>query len=244
MSELHGVFFDAGNTLLFVDRERLFRAFREVGIESDEARFDAVEYRARHRLARRASEGAAGTEAHIWTEYFGTIFRGCGVPEESVPVVAERVLAMHRELGLWTRVLPGTGEALGALRAHGLRLGVISNADGRVDRLLERAGLLPFFELVLDSAVVGVEKPDPRIFHIALEETGLRPEETLYVGDLYHVDVLGARSAGMRAVLVDPVADHEYACERIGAVTELPDYLGLDDGAGRGARPRGEAAGT
>ncbi|MBI4540031.1 MAG: HAD-IA family hydrolase [Gemmatimonadetes bacterium] len=227
MNGLRGVYFDAGNTLLFVDRDRLFLAFHEAGVEPDGERFEAIEYRARQRLARRAAEGS-GTEAHVWAEYFESIFRECGVLEDRLAAVGERVRAMHRELDLWTRVLPGTPEALDALRARGLRLGVISNADGRVALLLERAGLLGFFETVVDSGLVGVEKPDPAIFQIALQRLGIAPNQALYVGDLYPVDVLGARGAGMHALLVDPLGEVEATCERVRTVTELPSYLGAN----------------
>lgn len=227
-NRLRGIFLDAGNTLLFVDRCRIFEAIRDAGVEPVTQRFEAVEYRARQRLAERASQGSSGTEAHIWAEYFGSIFRECGVPEDRLEAVAARLREMHSELHLWTYVLPGTREALDTLRARGYRLGVISNADGRVAELLDRAGLLQFLEIVVDSGIEGVEKPDPRIFQVALERTGLEPADALYAGDLYHVDVVGARSAGMHAVLVDPIGEVEYACDRIGAVTELPRYLGLD----------------
>lgn len=228
VNQLRGIFLDAGNTLLFVDRRRIFDAIRDAGVEPLVERFEAVEYRARQQLAARASESSGGTEAHVWAAYFGSILRHCGVPEDRLEAVAARLREMHSELHLWTYVLPGTREALEQLRAHGYRLGVISNADGRVAQLLERAGLLAFLEIVVDSGIEGVEKPDPRIFQVALERMGLEPADSLYAGDLYHVDVVGARSAGMRAVLVDPVGEVEYGCERIRAVSELPQYLGLD----------------
>ena len=77
---------------------------------------------------------------------------------------------------------------------------MVSNSDGRVEQALAAAGLRHYFDVVIDSALVGVEKPDPRIFHAALEALGVAPEEALYVGDLYDIDVLGARAAGLDAV--------------------------------------------
>ena len=72
--------------------------------------------------------------------------------------------------------------------------------------ILTELGLAKHLDFVLDSAEVGVEKPDPRIFRIALERAGVDPAHALYVGDLYSVDVLGARAVGMEAVLLDPGA--------------------------------------
>jgi len=81
-------------------------------------------------------------------------------------------------------------------------MGVVSNADGRVRALLERAGLAPFLEVVIDSSEVGVEKPDHRIFLAATERFGTAPSACAYVGDIYEIDVLGARAAGLHPVLI------------------------------------------
>ena len=86
----------------------------------------------------------------------------------------------------------------------GLVVGVISNSNGSVRRALEEAGLAAHLEFVIDSSVVGVAKPDPRIFELGLRAAGTTPEQTIYVGDSYFVDVVGARGAGLRAVLFDP----------------------------------------
>ena len=78
----------------------------------------------------------------------------------------------------------------------------ISNADGRVRGLLEVAGLLPHLEFVVDSAEVGLEKPDPRIFQAAAERLALDPSVCAYVGDIYEIDVVGASGAGMKPILI------------------------------------------
>jgi len=81
---------------------------------------------------------------------------------------------------------------------------VISNSNGTVAAILDRLGLGPHLDFVIDSSEVGVEKPDPRIFQIALDRAGLRAHEAAYVGDLYSIDVVGARAAGLSAILMDP----------------------------------------
>lgn len=138
---------------------------------------------------------------------------------------AERVMAVHREAHLWTWVSPSTPPALQALKEQGYRLGVISNADGRIEGLLEQGKIRPFFEFVMDSALEGVEKPEPEISRRAASRLELEPEEVLYVGDLYSVDVVGAREAGMAAVLLDPSNRLRHPVPRIPTVAELPDYL-------------------
>ncbi len=103
--------------------------------------------------------------------------------------------------------MPRVPESLERLRRRDLRLAVVSNSDGTVEQSLVAAGLRPFFDAVVDSRAVGYEKPDPRIFHHALGRCDSRPERTLHVGDLYYADVVGARAAGIHALLLDPFGD-------------------------------------
>jgi putative hydrolase of the HAD superfamily len=97
---------------------------------------------------------------------------------------------------------PGTREALLRL-AQKYRLGVISNADGKIAQVLERSRIADCFEVIIDSGIVGLEKPHPAIFAAALQALGSDPSESLYVGDIYSVDYLGAKTAGMSAILMD-----------------------------------------
>ena len=152
--------------------------------------------------AARAMETARGVDSERAAAYLEALFRIAGVPVERMPAVRECLTELHQERHLWCSVAGDTSQALARLRAAGLRLGVVSNSDGRVEVALEAAGLREYFDVVLDSALVGVEKPDPAIFLAALEALGVRPDEALFVGDLYEVDVLGARAAGMDAVLL------------------------------------------
>lgn len=226
------VLLDAGNTLLFVDPDRMVEIFAAEGVETDRERFRRAEYEARLVLSRAVEEGQRGTESHVWESYFLTLFRKAGVPEELLPAVGERVKAVHDRAHLWTHVPEGIPAALERLLEAGYRLAVISNADGRVEGLLERAGLRSSFEFVVDSHVVGVEKPDPEIFHLGVRRLELEPEECLYVGDLYPVDVVGARRAGLRALLLDPFGRMEVPVDRIPSVTRLPAYLNGPEAGG------------
>lgn len=219
------IFFDAGNTLIFINPIEVLSVLADVGVKTDVDRFWEAEFRARMDLARTVEEGATGTEAHIWRVYFEELFRGCGVPEPQLATVGERVWALHAESHLWTHVDPATRPTLEGLKARGHRLAVISNADGRIEGLINGAGLGPLFEFVMDSAVEGLEKPDPEIFLRACRRMGVSPERSLYVGDLYPVDVVGARAAGMDAVLLDPWDRLDHPVDRIPSVAALPDYL-------------------
>jgi HAD superfamily hydrolase (TIGR01549 family) len=167
------------------------------------------------------------SEDLLWRDYFTTIFRRTGVPEERVAAVSDSVRALHRTDHLWTHVQEGAAEAITRVRELGYRVGIVSNADGRVGALLEALGLAQLVEFVIDSHAVGVAKPDPRIFRMGADRLGLPPGECLYVGDLYAVDVVGARAAGLVPLLLDPFdrfAEWEDV-ERIATVCELPGWL-------------------
>lgn len=225
MTSPKAVFFDAGNTLIFIDPAVVLPVFRAFGVEVGEDAFWEAEFHARVLLARTVEEGATGTEGHMWKAYFANLFRGCGICEEDLPAVGARIRKIHHGSSLWTWCSPSTGPALEALRAQGYRLAVISNADGRVEGLIRKAGIRDHFEFVLDSGLEGVEKPDPEIFLRGCRRMGIQPDESLYVGDLYPVDVLGARGAGMTALLLDPMGRLDYPVATIPDVAALPAYL-------------------
>lgn len=222
---IKAIFFDAGNTLIFIDPGVVLPILRGFGAQVDEERFQEAEFLARTRLTRRVEEGAFGTEAHIWLEYFQTLFQASGVPEGSLEAAGERIREVHRERHLWTYIAPETAPALDELSSAGYRMAVISNADGRVEGLIEGAGIRDRFEFVMDSEIEGVEKPDPEIFLRACGRMGVEPGESLYVGDLYPVDVLGSRKVGMQAVLMDPLGRLDYPVDRLPNVAALPAYL-------------------
>jgi len=222
---VRAVLFDAGNTLIYVDPERTASMLAEAGAATDVAAVRDAELRARRRLHELIAEGHVGTEPEVWREYFGTLFRAAGVPEDRMEQAGRLLRETHAHDHLWTHVEDGTTQALDALAAAGYRLGVISNADGRVESVLERVGLRPHFEFVIDSEVVGAEKPDPRIFREACRLLELDASACLYVGDLYPVDYLGATRAGMEAVLLDPLGIHRGHAPIVGRLGALPAFV-------------------
>jgi putative hydrolase of the HAD superfamily len=173
--------------------------------------------------ATRAME-RAGSDQERASAYLEALFRSAGVPAERLEEVRATLLALHQELHLWCSVPQDTREALQRLRAAGFRLGVVSNSEGRVCEALEAAGLRQYFDAVVDSGQVGIEKPDPRIFRIALAELGVEPEEAIYVGDLYDIDVLGARAAGIEGVLLGS-GEPARPCRTTGSIREVADAL-------------------
>jgi len=200
------VFFDAGGTLIHIDYDRVARTLERVlGLRVAPADFVEAEYAGRDAVEAAMAAGMTGTDDERWTIYFRAMLGALGVGGEEFAAAAPAIAEEHSRMHLWTATRPGTAEALETLRRHGLFVAVISNADGSVERLLADAGLREHLEFVVDSGLVGVEKPDPRIFEIALERSGVPPQEAMYVGDLYPVDVVGARAAGLEPVLMDPL---------------------------------------
>jgi putative hydrolase of the HAD superfamily len=158
-------------------------------------------------LASHAGEAAlamerSGTDQERATAYLEALFLLTGVPVARLGEVGACLVRMHLEQHLWSSVPAPTRAALARLKAAGLLLGVVSNSEGRVEQALEAASLRDYFDVVVDSGRIGIEKPDPRIFHAALDALGVAPEEALYVGDLYEVDIVGAKAAGIEAVLL------------------------------------------
>lgn len=199
--------------------------YRGEGVETDVHGFRRAELAARHELHGGIEAGSTGTEPELWREYFRKLFTLSGVPERALETVSRRVQREHAEEHLWTYALPGTGDVLEALKAKGYRVGVISNADGRMEGALQRAGVRTHVEFVIDSGLVGVEKPGARIFLAGCEAMELAAEECVYVGDLFQVDYVGARDAGLGAVLLDPLGVHEARAETVGELGELQAWL-------------------
>ena len=207
-AELRGLLLDLGNTLVGMDVELVSALLGAAGFPTTPEAFRRAEAAARPRLS--AWIAADGTSEATGVVHVREILRGLGVDEATRAAAAPRLLERLRSVPterLWSAVLPGVAGALGALRAAGLRLVVVSNSDGTAERGMVECGIRGLVDAVVDSAVFGAEKPDPRIFAHALERGGLRPHEVAHVGDLHAVDVVGAAAAGIAGVLVDPFGD-------------------------------------
>lgn len=222
------IFLDAGGTLIHLDRAFILSALAEHGVPCDEAGFSAASRAAQSRVTQLLRSGAPGDDAHRARLYWAAFLRHAGCLDGTGEAVAAAIFRRHDEGLLWSCVEPGTRDALAELRRQGYILGVVSNSDGQVGDLLRRAGLAELLDLVVDSAVVGIEKPDARIFWLACQAAGAAPAEALHVGDIYDIDVVGARAAGLDALLVDPGdACGDVDCPRIPGVSHLPGWPGL-----------------
>ncbi len=217
------MFFDAGNTLLFPDTERTLASLIARGIRPTDDQLRTAERTVRE--YRDHHTGNSNPNHSYWNVYFDQLFSTLGLAPD--PVLQQQLIASSHRSTNWRRILPDTRNTLLLLKQQ-YRLAVISNSDGGIQEAISAAGIADCFECIIDSAHVGVEKPDPAIFRTALNAMHVQPSESIYIGDVYAIDVLGARSVGMRAILIDPfgVCDHQD-CPRISSLFELPDLLWL-----------------
>lgn len=225
------VLLDAGGVLVFPNWDRVGDTLARHGIHVSPDALRAAEPEARLAIDT-ASHVAATNDADRGSRYFRLVFSGAGVPPDApLEGALDELWAYHGEHNLWEDVPPGVPHHLERLAETGVRLAIASNANGALHRLLDRLGLTRYFAAICDSCVEGVEKPDPRFFRIVLDRAGARAATAIHVGDLYHVDVVGARGAGLRAVLLDP---HDlyaaYDVQRVKTLAELVGIVGEDSG--------------
>jgi putative hydrolase of the HAD superfamily len=220
------VFLDAGGVLVNPNWSRVSDALGRHGVGVSSARLADAEPRAKKRLDNGDTIQATTDQQRGWT-YFNLVLTEAGVAlGDATAAALDELHTYHQTYNLWETVPDEVLPSLAALRAAGLRLVVLSNANGTLHRAFDRLGLTASFDVIFDSFHEGVEKPDPRFFHIALERSGAQAATTMHVGDLYHVDVAGARAAGLTPALLD-VADlyPDCDCLRVRSLTELVHAL-------------------
>lgn len=220
------IFFDVGGTLLDPDLPRMLTPLPERARPTAE-QLAAADRAAKHAIPPRTETGAAGklgqdgpvNKGH-WTVFFETLLKAVDCED-----LLGEMLRRAGDSAYWTLLDAAVPPVLAELK-RGYRLAVISNADGRIDRVLQAARIADFFEQIIDSGRVGLEKPDPRVFGAALEAMGSQAERSLYVGDIYGIDYCGATAVGMQAVLLDRTGVYDgWPVECLRSLTKLPAWL-------------------
>ena len=218
--------FDAGGTVVFLSAEVFRREAARLSFDIDPEIFyrTLAELGCKHDKLRRLGR----TKAEIYGDRhpFRVILEELGVHPADAETIKEGIVAVHKQRNIWSACFPWVPEALSDLQRMGYRMSVISNADGRAREQLLDGGIAHYFEEVFDSNLIGFAKPDPRLFQHACDALGLRPEDGLYIGDSIALDVLGANSFGMPAVLVDRGGPYDdWLGLRVRTVGELPALL-------------------
>lgn len=170
--------------------------------------------------------GHGKVDHSFWEIFYTRLLDSVGQPD---PELKQQLMAGTHTSANWDIVLPGTREILERIGRE-YRIGVISNADGKIDEVLNLCGIGDCFLHITDSGIVGHEKPHPAIFAAALEKMGVPAEQGIYVGDVYSVDYLGATKAGMQGVLFDVAGAYRgNGVPRVESLVELERAL---EGAG------------
>jgi len=161
----------------------------------------------------------------LYARFHRDVLREAGIKAEENVIMGllTGALQAKMKLVLFDDVLP----ALDALKSRGLLVGLISNIERNMSGALDELGLSPRLDVVVTSQDAGANKPQPEIFQFALRKAGVLPTEAIYIGDQYKVDIVGARGAGMRGILLDRNGLHEDIadCPRIRSLAEVKDYL-------------------
>jgi len=213
--DIETVFLDAGNTLLCMDFPWIRNELKKLGIKCEINELERAESAARPELSSKLETLRSTETTQTSIAYMGSILNK--LPSASFlgdkkrnRIIEDLVLMLQkpgRKERLWSNLIPCVRDALEILEGKGFRLSVVSNSNGMIDGILSDLDIRKYFDHVFDSHNVGYEKPDVRLFRHALDVSKADPERTLHIGDLYHVDVLGARSAGIHALLLDPFGD-------------------------------------
>ena len=233
------VLLDAGGVFVLPDPERIVAAFARAECTVGPEVLADAHYRAAARF--HTGLDVEANWAECWLGYLQTYVDECGVAADYRDDAHRHLDSEFADAALWVEPVPGSREGLAALADAGVRLGIVSNADGLMGQRLAQLevgqvgpGIGVQLECVVDSGELGVMKPDARIFHAALDVLGLDAEQVWYVGDMPAIDVVGARRAGVRPFVMDPLGLHLDAdYDRIESLAALAEQvLAASPGAG------------
>jgi putative hydrolase of the HAD superfamily len=208
--EVDAVFLDVGGVLHLPSADIVGEALRRLGFDDP---VDPLVLDRAHYAGAKALEVWPEGDVRIglWAAYERAYALEVGVGEDRLDEAIAELDAAFAHHGVWSRLAPGSLDGLRALHETGVTLAIVSNSDGTLEGRLRAEGICQVgpgagvpMTIVIDSDVVGVAKPDPAIFHIALEACAVAPERVLHIGDTVGADVKGALAAGVRPVHLDP----------------------------------------
>lgn len=224
LAELEAILFDVGGTLVELDYGFIAERAAARGLEIEPGalrRGEAASRRHVDAVAQRQG-GVLESDERRRAGYLDRLMAEAGVPDAERSLLIPEVEAAHAQTNLWRVEMRGASHTLAALRARGLQTAAVSNADGRVEAILAALDLTAHLSLVVDSHLEGVEKPDPEIFRRALARLGVTAARAAYVGDIYSIDVVGARAAGLVPILLDPTGGYRDAdCATMASLSAL-----------------------
>ncbi len=205
---------DAGGVVIFMDHARIARIVAGEGVHVTGEALSRAEGDAK-RLTD-AGEGEFPTwefedrpGGRGWGRMIGTMLAAAGIDRARVPSLLATLWKHHMELNLWWLVPDGFGDAMDAVRAAGVKVVLVSNAEGKHHELFASLGIAKHFDLLVDSGSVGVEKPAPGIWKFATDRFPTPADRVLHLGDTYRTDIAGSLACGFRTGLIDPFGHYE-----------------------------------
>ncbi len=221
------IFLDAGGVLVHPNWERVSNSLAQHNILIPAHRLRNAEPIVKKRMDT-AEIIRSSTDGDRFSTYLRSVIAEAGVEAfRNIDPALEELHEYNNHWNLWETVPEDVIPTLTALRTEGMKLVVLSNANGTLRESFERFGLLDKVDFLFDSHEEGVEKPDPAYFQRALTQSGSSAETTIHIGDFYHVDVVGARNAGIRPILLDAANLYEGCdCEKIQSLKELINTMG------------------
>ena len=223
------ILFDIGYTLLFQNREKNYQKYVQ-SLGYDVALEDVTKaYHISDKQFMRDFKGVFGHDPATFLPWFlGTVNFQLGVRANLVEQF-QTLQKWNDEDGLFWQPFPFVKKTLTTLKESGYQLGIISNWDETARPILEQHGLTQFFDPIVISIEFGQSKPSKAIFEHALQLAGIDAAETIYVGDNYYDDVIGASRVGIKTVLLNPFErlgieeiDYDYVIE---SIEQLPNFL-------------------
>ena len=196
---MKAVSFDFGQTLAELDYAFLARRLRERNTAFAEDGARAASGAAWQAYGARKNDG----HAVAWRAMIEAQLVGGGVPSSAARELGAWLWQEQPHQNLWRQPIPGMIELVRELRGAGVPIGIISNSEGRLAELVAELGWSGDFDVIVDSGKIGLDKPDPRIFHHTCAALGVPSSELLHVGDSWEADVLGALGASAHAVWFD-----------------------------------------
>lgn len=219
MANFKFIFFDVGNTLLFPNRAKILAPINAANHPSL-SDWQALERRTKNEFDQGLMTGKV--DHGFWWTFHTHLLQDLDAFDERT---RDQLVQNTQNSSNWDQVLPGTRQVLDRIRQT-YSTAVISNSDGNIHAVLGKCGICDCFQNVTDSGKVGHEKPHPAIFTSALRQMNADPAQSLYVGDLYAVDYIGARNAGMQAVIFDVSGTYrDRDLPRVETLTGLEDWL-------------------
>jgi putative hydrolase of the HAD superfamily len=228
MPPIEAVLIDVGGVLVLPDHDRIAAALDRADVHVDRDLLDRAHYAGVASL----DEFTEG-DREIWVQYNRAYARACNVSDDVLDDAVDHLLNEFATAAVWSRVVPGSRDALRDIAELGMQVAIVSNAGGDTEPRMREYGICqvgsgPGAEVgaILDSTVVGVAKPDPRIFELALEALGVPAERAIHVGDTPGADVEGAYAAGVRPVLMDPYDFHpDLDVDRVASLADVVELV-------------------